>query len=47
MAATLTQERFTGPDSRAFRSKPLARVAEVKDARPWERACAEGWEGVG
>jgi bifunctional non-homologous end joining protein LigD len=25
---------------------PLARVAELKDARPWERACAEGWEGV-
>ena len=25
---------------------PLARVAEISDARPWERACAEGWEGV-
>jgi len=25
---------------------PLARVAELDDARPWERACAEGWEGV-
>ena len=25
---------------------PLARVAELTDARPWERACAEGWEGV-
>jgi len=25
---------------------PLARVAELEDAKPWERACAEGWEGV-
>ena len=25
---------------------PLARVQEIKDERPWERACAEGWEGV-
>jgi ATP-dependent DNA ligase len=25
---------------------PLARVAEVNDDRPWDRACAEGWEGV-
>ena len=25
---------------------PLARVAELTDARPWERACTEGWEGV-
>src|SRR6266536_1061721 len=25
---------------------PLARVAELDDPRPWERACAEGWEGV-
>jgi bifunctional non-homologous end joining protein LigD len=25
---------------------PLARVAEVEDAKPWERALAEGWEGV-
>ena len=25
---------------------PLARVPEVSDAKPWERACAEGWEGV-
>ena len=25
---------------------PLARVAEVKDDKPWERACREGWEGV-
>jgi bifunctional non-homologous end joining protein LigD len=25
---------------------PLARVEEMKDERPWERACAEGWEGV-
>ena len=27
-------------------SAPLARVAELRDAKPWERACAEGWEGV-
>ena len=25
---------------------PLARVGDVTDPRPWERACAEGWEGV-
>jgi bifunctional non-homologous end joining protein LigD len=25
---------------------PLARVAEVEDDKPWERALAEGWEGV-
>jgi ATP-dependent DNA ligase len=25
---------------------PLARVAALEDPRPWERACAEGWEGV-
>jgi ATP-dependent DNA ligase len=25
---------------------PLRRVALVNDPKPWERACAEGWEGV-
>ena len=25
---------------------PLERVAELTDAKPWERACLEGWEGV-
>jgi bifunctional non-homologous end joining protein LigD len=25
---------------------PLARVDEIRDDRPWERACREGWEGV-
>jgi bifunctional non-homologous end joining protein LigD len=25
---------------------PLLRVAAIEDARPWERACSEGWEGV-
>jgi ATP-dependent DNA ligase len=25
---------------------PLARVSEVKDDKPWDRACREGWEGV-
>jgi bifunctional non-homologous end joining protein LigD len=25
---------------------PLQLVERLEDARPWERACAEGWEGV-
>jgi bifunctional non-homologous end joining protein LigD len=25
---------------------PLHRVPALSDARPWERACSEGWEGV-
>jgi bifunctional non-homologous end joining protein LigD len=25
---------------------PLHRVAALNDAKPWERACEEGWEGV-
>lgn len=25
---------------------PLHRVAEMNDDQPWQRACAEGWEGV-
>jgi ATP-dependent DNA ligase len=25
---------------------PLARVTPITDAKPWERACSEGWEGV-
>jgi ATP-dependent DNA ligase len=25
---------------------PLAHVPEIKDDKPWERACSEGWEGV-
>jgi bifunctional non-homologous end joining protein LigD len=25
---------------------PLQRVAELDDAKPWDRACREGWEGV-
>jgi ATP-dependent DNA ligase len=25
---------------------PLHRVAALHDAKPWDRACAEGWEGV-
>src|SRR3954469_14048943 len=24
----------------------MMRVGEITDARPWERACREGWEGV-
>jgi ATP-dependent DNA ligase len=27
-------------------SAPLARVSELTDKKPWERACREGWEGV-
>jgi len=26
--------------------KPLRRVVALEDTKPWERACAEGWEGV-
>jgi bifunctional non-homologous end joining protein LigD len=25
---------------------PLERVAALQDAKPWDRACSEGWEGV-
>jgi bifunctional non-homologous end joining protein LigD len=25
---------------------PLGRVEELRDSKPWERACREGWEGV-
>jgi bifunctional non-homologous end joining protein LigD len=25
---------------------PLQRVPAIDDAKPWERACSEGWEGV-
>jgi bifunctional non-homologous end joining protein LigD len=25
---------------------PLRRVTAIDDARPWDRACSEGWEGV-
>ena len=25
---------------------PLARVSRLRDAKPWERACRDGWEGV-
>jgi ATP-dependent DNA ligase len=38
-------ERLALLDDLAFRS-PLHRVAAVTEERPWERACAEGWEGV-
>src|SRR4029434_7590823 len=27
-------------------TRPLAHVAALDDPNPWERACAEGWEGV-
>jgi bifunctional non-homologous end joining protein LigD len=26
--------------------RPLSRVEEIADEKPWERACGEGWEGV-
>jgi bifunctional non-homologous end joining protein LigD len=26
--------------------KPLIRVRELRGSKPWERACAKGWEGV-
>jgi ATP-dependent DNA ligase len=26
--------------------RPLQRVPELHDSAPWDRACAEGWEGV-
>ena len=38
-------ERRTLLKALPFRA-PLARVAEIHDAAPWERARAEGWEGV-
>ena len=38
-------ERLVLLDDLAFRS-PLHRVAALKEERPWDRACAEGWEGV-
>jgi len=27
-------------------SPPMERVPELHDAKPWEKACAKGWEGV-
>jgi bifunctional non-homologous end joining protein LigD len=32
--------------SRLPLEKPLRRVALIDEQKPWERACAEGWEGV-
>ena len=61
MAATLTQERFSGPEwvferkldgirllayKRGSAVRLLSRNAQLGDARPWERACAESREGV-
>jgi DNA ligase D-like protein (predicted ligase) len=44
-------ERLPLEDRRALLKElplraPLLRVPELKDEKPWERACAEGWEGV-
>jgi bifunctional non-homologous end joining protein LigD len=38
-------ERLAVLDELNF-TPPLQRVAPVTDAKPWERACREGWEGV-
>jgi ATP-dependent DNA ligase len=38
-------ERYAVLDELVFRA-PLGRVAPVAGAKPWERACSEGWEGV-
>ena len=38
-------ERRTLLASIRFRS-PVARVLPLDDDKPWERACADGWEGV-
>jgi ATP-dependent DNA ligase len=38
-------ERHALLDTLPLRS-PLQRVATLTDAKPWERACGEGWEGV-
>jgi ATP-dependent DNA ligase len=39
------EERLALLDTLALRS-PLQRVRPLADSKPWERACAEGWEGV-
>src|SRR6185369_443826 len=39
------EERRALLDSLPLRP-PLARVEALTEARPWERACSEGWEGV-
>jgi bifunctional non-homologous end joining protein LigD len=38
-------ERRAVLDALAF-TPPLGRVELLTDAKPWERACSEGWEGV-
>ena len=38
-------ERSALLDSVSFQP-PVSRVERLTDDRPWERACAEGWEGV-
>jgi ATP-dependent DNA ligase len=44
MPLPLTERRAV-LEAQPLRS-PLQRVAELTDPKPWERACAEGWEGV-
>jgi bifunctional non-homologous end joining protein LigD len=39
------EDRRAALDSLVF-TPPLHRVALLTDAKPWERACREGWEGV-
>lgn len=45
VTAAALEERARLLDALSF-SPPLARVTELEGPRPWERACAEGWEGV-
>ena len=39
------EKRWELLDTLPLRS-PLQRVVQLPDAKPWERACSEGWEGV-
>jgi ATP-dependent DNA ligase len=45
LTALPLEERQSFLERLPFRS-PLERVPALEDEHPWERACAEGWEGV-
>jgi bifunctional non-homologous end joining protein LigD len=45
LTALPLEERRAVLDALAL-TPPLHRVALLSDAKPWERACDEGWEGV-
>jgi bifunctional non-homologous end joining protein LigD len=45
LTALPLDERRAARDSLRVEA-PLERVTPLEDERPWERACAEGWEGV-